>query len=83
MPGKIKVLVIAALVAVSTSSAFAASAHPRNHGRTHNVERYVAPPGFNGYGNELIEGRNAASRWDYYGNSGHTDRDSLVETPGN
>ena len=83
MPGKIKVLVIAALVAVSASSAFAASAHPRNHGSAHNIERHFAPPGYFGDGDQLIEGRNAAPQSGYYGNLGRTDRNSQVATPGN
>jgi hypothetical protein len=83
MPRKIKMLILAGLVAGSSSSAFAATTHHRNHGRTYNVERYDAAPGYFGYGNRLIEGRNAAPQSRYFGNLGRTDRDSIVATPGN
>jgi hypothetical protein len=58
MLNEIKILVIAAPIAGSASSAFPASEHHRDHDRASNIERYSDP--------QLFEGRNSAL-WNYSG----------------
>ena len=72
MSNKIMALVIATMVAGSASSAFAATSHHRQYGRTQQIERYSDP--------QLIEGRNAAWRSNFdHGGESSTSRDALVE----
>jgi uncharacterized membrane protein len=72
MSSKIKTALVAALVAVSASSAFAATAHHR--ARTSNYEQY---------NDQLIEGRNAAPQWGYSSGATSTSRNSMVQELGN
>jgi hypothetical protein len=69
---QIKVIAVAAILAVSASSAFASQSKYHSHSRRIQSE-------------QLIEGRNSASQWGYYGYSGSTltGRDALVNTLGN
>jgi hypothetical protein len=73
MKNKIKVIVIAAAVAGSASSAFADETY-HHHAHNSKIERYGD--------SQLSEGRNS-SRWGDYSTNTSTDRDSIVETPGN
>ena len=75
MLSKIKVVVIAMMVAGSASSAFAAGSYHREHARTHRIERYSDP--------QLFEGRNSAPQWGYSAGGTSTGRDAMVETLGN
>jgi hypothetical protein len=70
---KIKVIFIAAAVAGSASSAFADETY-HHHAHRSKIERYGDP--------QLSEGRNS-SHWWGYSTSTSTDRDSIVQTPGN
>jgi hypothetical protein len=72
MKNKIKVIVIAAAVAGSTSGAFAETYH--HHAHSSKIERYGD--------SQLSEGR-SSSRWGDFSTNTSTDRDSMVETPGN
>jgi hypothetical protein len=73
MKNKIKVIIIAAAVAGSASSAFANETY-HHHAHSSKIERYGD--------SQLSEGRNS-SRWGDYSTNTATDRDSIVETPGN
>jgi hypothetical protein len=72
MSRTIKTLAVAALVAVSASSAFAATVHHR--ARTSSYEQY---------NNQLIEGRNAAPQWGYSSGATSTSRNAMVQELGN
>ena len=72
MSRTIKTLAVAALVAVSASSAFAATVHHR--ARTPNYEQY---------NDQLIEGRNAAPQWGNSFGGTSTSRDAQVQELGN
>ena len=72
MLNKIRILIAAAAVAGSTSSAFAVDIHHRDHGRNSRIERYSDP--------QLSEGRNSGLGWGY---SMDTSRESLVDAVGN
>jgi hypothetical protein len=69
---KLKVIVIAAAVAGSASIAFADETH--HHAQRSKIERSDD--------SQLSEGRNSSHWWGYSTNTS-TDRDSIVETPGN
>ena len=71
MKNKIKFMVIAAAVAGSASSAFAEDIY--NHPTHRLIERYSD--------SRLSEGRNSSPWWGYSNTS--TDRESVVEAPGN
>jgi hypothetical protein len=72
MSSTIKTLFVAALVAVSASSAFAATVHHR--ARASNFEQY---------NDQLIEGRNAAPQFGYSSGATSTGRDAMVQELGN
>lgn len=74
MLNKIKILIIAVAVAGSASSAFAGDIYHRDHVRNSKIERYGDP--------QLSEGRNSSSWWGYSTYTS-TDRESIVQTPGN
>jgi hypothetical protein len=74
MLNRMKILVIAVAVAGSASNAFAENIHHRDHVRNSKIEHYGDP--------QLSEGRNSAPWWAYSTNWS-TDRESIVETPGN
>jgi hypothetical protein len=69
---QIKVIAVAAILAVSASNAFASQTKYHSH------SRWIQS------GMQLIEGRNSASQWGYYGSgSTPTGRDAIVNTLGN
>jgi hypothetical protein len=71
---QIKVIAMAAILAVSASSAFASQTQYHWH------SRWLQS------GVQLIEGRNSASHWGYYGSysgSTPTGRNAIVNTLGN
>lgn len=72
MKNMIKFIVIAAAVAGSASNALAEETYHR-HAHRSMIERYGDP--------ELSEGRNSSRWWGYSNTS--TDRESVVEAPGN
>jgi hypothetical protein len=73
MKNKIKFMVVAAAVAGSASSALAEETY-HHHAHKSKIERYSDP--------QLSEGRNSSPWWGYSAGTS-TDRESLVETPGN
>jgi hypothetical protein len=72
MKNKITFMIIAAAVAGSASSALADDIH--HHADKSKIERYSDP--------QLSEGRNSSPWWGFSTNTA-TDRQSVVETPGN
>jgi hypothetical protein len=67
---KIKVIALAAILAVSASSAFAS---PKQHSHSRRIQSDV----------QLIEGRNSASQWGFYNGFTPTGRDAIVNALGN
>jgi hypothetical protein len=75
MLNKLKVLLIATIVAGSASTAFAANDYEGDHNRPEKIQRHSDT--------QLFERRNSAPQWDYSTNGTSTSRDAMVQELGN